>query len=118
MGMGIIVLFVAINIYHTYAERRGNPNNKYRGPGTAPDAHAIVIDDDYSVQTIAYTYSEVVYDDREGTYIAYTDSLDLVNWGEEYIIVAFRVEQLDIDSNLYYLIYRKGHSTVHSLRFV
>lgn len=84
---------------------RENPNNSYRAPHTSSTAHEIKIDEYYKVWTMSATYSQIVYDDHEGNFIAFTDTLNEVNWDEQYIIGSYLVDfRFD---NLNYLIIEK-----------
>lgn len=94
-------LFFILNAVLDYMD---NPYDRYHAPGTSMTAHQIRIDEDYTVDSMSKFYSVLWYNDHKGTVVEYTDSLDSVNWDEQYIIAGCRVDQLSSSSDRYYLI--------------
>lgn len=83
-----------------------NPDNRYRAPRVSPDAHEIRIDDYYSVNSISVSFSILQYDDGEN-HVEFSDTIDKLNWNNEYIIAASKTDKLAVYSNDYYLIINK-----------
>lgn len=83
-----------------------NPDNRYRAPGVSLDASEIRIDDYYSVNSISASFSILEYDDNEN-YIEFSDSVNKINWNNDYIIAASKTDKLDVYSSYYYLIINK-----------
>lgn len=83
-----------------------NPDNRYRAPGVSLDAHEIRIDDYYSVNSMSASYSILEYDDSE-KHIEFSDSINKINWNNDYIIAASKTDKYDVYSSYYYLIIDK-----------
>lgn len=84
-----------------------NPDNRYRASGTSSTAHEIRIDDYYSVQSMSASFSVLQYDNEE-IHIEFADSIVKLNWNDDYIIVSNRKDDLDVYSDVYYLIVNRG----------
>ncbi|MFL2105901.1 hypothetical protein [Desemzia sp. FAM 23991] len=112
IGILALICIVFIFIWNILDEDIHNPNNSYRQSGTSMTAHQIRIDDYYAVESMSYYYSILRYDNHDGDYIDYTDSLHMVNWDENYIVASCRVDQLSSDSEFYYLIVERDTQDV------
>lgn len=84
-----------------------NPDNRYRASGTSSTAHEIGIDDYYSVQSMPASFSVLQYDNEE-IHIEFADSIVKLNWNNDYIIASSKKDDLDVYSDVYYLIVNRG----------
>lgn len=80
-----------------------NPDNRYRASGTSSTAHEIGIDDYYSVQSMSASFSVLQYENEE-IHIEFADSIVKLNWNNDYIIASSKKDDLDVYSDVYYLI--------------
>lgn len=83
-----------------------NPDNRYRASGTSSTAHEIRIDDHYSVQSMSASFSVLQYDNEE-IHIEFADSIVKLNWNTDGIIASSKEDDLDVYSDVYYLIVNK-----------